>query len=132
MLSRKNKELRTIKDGVVGKYVKKDTPPEMPSECYIKIKYVTAAKTADSRLVFFNPDCWLHKRHTMSNCFACNNQSVNRIVFWLLLGNNVEWHSCNCKQFLFILSKMCWFSVLSLKSNRCSYCYDKEIYTFGY
>lgn len=32
MLSRKNKELRTIKEGVVGKYVKKDTPPEMPSE----------------------------------------------------------------------------------------------------
>lgn len=34
MLSRKNKELRTIKEGVVGKYVKKDTPPEMPSESY--------------------------------------------------------------------------------------------------
>lgn len=31
MLSRKNKELKTIKEGVVGKYVKKDTPPEMPS-----------------------------------------------------------------------------------------------------
>ncbi|KAH1007850.1 hypothetical protein HUJ04_005033 [Dendroctonus ponderosae] len=30
MLSRKNKDLRAIKDGVVGKYVKKDTPPEMP------------------------------------------------------------------------------------------------------
>lgn len=30
MLSRKNKELKTIKEGVVGKYVKKDTPPEMP------------------------------------------------------------------------------------------------------
>ncbi|XP_058789942.1 scaffold protein salvador [Phymastichus coffea] len=30
MLSRKNKDLRTIKEGVVGKYVKKDTPPEMP------------------------------------------------------------------------------------------------------
>lgn len=29
MLSRKNKELRTIKEGVVGKYVKKDTPPEV-------------------------------------------------------------------------------------------------------
>ena len=32
MLSRKNKDLRTIKEGVVGKYVKKETPPEMPSE----------------------------------------------------------------------------------------------------
>jgi len=31
MLSRKNKDLRTIKEGVVGKYVKKETPPEMPS-----------------------------------------------------------------------------------------------------
>lgn len=31
MLSRKNKDSRTIKEGVVGKYVKKDTPPEMPS-----------------------------------------------------------------------------------------------------
>lgn len=31
MLSRKNKDLKTIKEGVVGKYVKKDTPPEMPS-----------------------------------------------------------------------------------------------------
>ncbi|KAG5889395.1 hypothetical protein JTB14_018270 [Gonioctena quinquepunctata] len=30
MLSRKNKDLRTIKEGVVGRYVKKDTPPEMP------------------------------------------------------------------------------------------------------
>ncbi|XP_066594068.1 protein salvador homolog 1-like [Prorops nasuta] len=30
MLSRKNKDLRTIKEGVVGKYVKKDAPPEMP------------------------------------------------------------------------------------------------------
>ncbi|XP_060536361.1 scaffold protein salvador isoform X2 [Cylas formicarius] len=30
MLSRKNKDLRAIKEGVVGKYVKKDTPPEMP------------------------------------------------------------------------------------------------------
>lgn len=27
MLSRKNKDLKTIKEGVVGKYVKKDTPP---------------------------------------------------------------------------------------------------------
>ena len=33
MLSRKNKDLRTIKEGVVGKYVKKDTPPEVPSKC---------------------------------------------------------------------------------------------------
>lgn len=30
MLSRKNKDLRAINEGVVGKYVKKDTPPEMP------------------------------------------------------------------------------------------------------
>lgn len=30
MLSRKNKDLRTIKEGVVGKYVKKETPPEIP------------------------------------------------------------------------------------------------------
>ncbi|XP_077254615.1 protein salvador homolog 1 isoform X1 [Temnothorax americanus] len=30
MLSKKNKDLRTIKEGVVGKYVKKETPPEMP------------------------------------------------------------------------------------------------------
>ncbi|KAL1110336.1 hypothetical protein AAG570_007869 [Ranatra chinensis] len=30
MLSRKNKDLRTVKEGVVGKYVKKETPPEMP------------------------------------------------------------------------------------------------------
>lgn len=29
---RKNKDLKTIKEGVVGKYVKKDTPPEMPSK----------------------------------------------------------------------------------------------------
>lgn len=31
MLSRKNKDTRTIKEGVVGKYVKKDKPPEIPS-----------------------------------------------------------------------------------------------------
>uniref|UniRef100_A0A1B6K8H7 WW domain-containing protein n=1 Tax=Graphocephala atropunctata TaxID=36148 RepID=A0A1B6K8H7_9HEMI len=30
MLSRKNKDLRTIKEGVVGKYVKKEAPPEIP------------------------------------------------------------------------------------------------------
>ncbi|XP_063222216.1 protein salvador homolog 1 isoform X2 [Bacillus rossius redtenbacheri] len=30
MYSKKNKDLRTVKEGVVGKYVKKDTPPEMP------------------------------------------------------------------------------------------------------
>ncbi|XP_018908910.1 protein salvador homolog 1 [Bemisia tabaci] len=29
MLSRKNKDSRTIKEGVVGKYVRKETPPEM-------------------------------------------------------------------------------------------------------
>lgn len=38
MLSRKNKDLRTIKEGVVGKYVKKETPPEMPSELIKKKK----------------------------------------------------------------------------------------------
>ncbi|XP_011152350.1 protein salvador homolog 1 isoform X1 [Harpegnathos saltator] len=36
MLSRKNKDLRTIKEGVEGKYVKKETPPEMPN-CIITI-----------------------------------------------------------------------------------------------
>ncbi|GJQ78357.1 hypothetical protein Trydic_g22184 [Trypoxylus dichotomus] len=30
MLSRKNKDLKSIKEGVVGRYVKKETPPEMP------------------------------------------------------------------------------------------------------
>ncbi|XP_024085605.1 protein salvador homolog 1-like isoform X2 [Cimex lectularius] len=30
MLSRKSKDSRSVKEGVVGKYVKKDTPPEMP------------------------------------------------------------------------------------------------------
>lgn len=35
MLSRKNKELKTIKEGVVGKYVKKDTPPEIASNFYL-------------------------------------------------------------------------------------------------
>lgn len=34
MKSRKNKDLRTIKEGVVGKYVKKETPPEMPSKVF--------------------------------------------------------------------------------------------------
>lgn len=38
MLSRKNKDLRTIKEGVVGKYVKKETPPEMPSINYFYSK----------------------------------------------------------------------------------------------
>lgn len=37
MLSRKNKDLRTIKEGVVGKYVKKETPPEMPSKISLRI-----------------------------------------------------------------------------------------------
>lgn len=43
MLSRKNKDLRTIKEGVVGKYVKKDTPPEMPSKFKInnEINFIT-------------------------------------------------------------------------------------------
>ncbi|XP_066146914.1 protein salvador homolog 1 [Euwallacea fornicatus] len=30
MLSRKNKDLRAMKEGIMGRYVKKDTPPEMP------------------------------------------------------------------------------------------------------
>lgn len=30
MLSKKNKELRSIREGVVGKYMKKETPPELP------------------------------------------------------------------------------------------------------
>ncbi|KAK6636620.1 hypothetical protein RUM43_010282 [Polyplax serrata] len=30
MLSKKNKELRSIREGIVGKYVKKETPPELP------------------------------------------------------------------------------------------------------
>lgn len=34
MLSRKNKDTRTIKEGVVGKYVKKDKPPEIPSKLH--------------------------------------------------------------------------------------------------
>lgn len=44
MLSRKSKDLGTIKEGVVGKYVKKDTPPEMPSKLKIHLissKYIT-------------------------------------------------------------------------------------------
>lgn len=36
MLSRKSKD-KTIKEGVVGKYVKKETPPEIPSEFEIDI-----------------------------------------------------------------------------------------------
>lgn len=46
MLSRKNKELKTIKEGVVGKYVKKDTPPEMPS------KYGIISKTYSIFVMF--------------------------------------------------------------------------------
>lgn len=38
MLSRKNKDLRTIKEGVVGRYVKKDTPPEMPSKLKTRLE----------------------------------------------------------------------------------------------
>ena len=30
MLSKKNKESKNFADGVVGKYVKKDTPPSVP------------------------------------------------------------------------------------------------------
>lgn len=37
MLSRKSKD-KTIKEGVVGKYVKKDTPPEIPSmRCHCEL-----------------------------------------------------------------------------------------------
>lgn len=36
MLSRKSKD-KTIKEGVVGKYVKKDTPPEIPSNDFITL-----------------------------------------------------------------------------------------------
>lgn len=39
MLSRK-KDSRNVKEGVVGKYVKKDTPPEIPSKL-IKLIYIT-------------------------------------------------------------------------------------------
>lgn len=40
MLSRKNKDLRTIKEGVVGKYVKKETPPEMPSKLLLLLQII--------------------------------------------------------------------------------------------
>lgn len=35
MLSRKSKD-KSIKEGVVGKYVKKDTPPEIPGKPNLK------------------------------------------------------------------------------------------------
>lgn len=45
MLSRKSKDKSIHKDGVVGKYVKRDTPPEIPSE------YQLAAEAAQTLLV---------------------------------------------------------------------------------
>lgn len=45
MLSRKNKDLRTIKEGVVGKYVKKETPPEMPSKLLLLLSQMIFEKT---------------------------------------------------------------------------------------
>lgn len=45
MLSRKNKDLRTIKEGVVGKYVKKETPPEMPSKLLLLLSQIIFEKT---------------------------------------------------------------------------------------
>lgn len=44
MLSRKSKDKSIHKDGVVGKYVKRDTPPEIPSE------YQLAAEAAQTLL----------------------------------------------------------------------------------
>lgn len=44
MLSRKSKDKSIHKDGVVGKYVKRDTPPEIPSE------YQLVAKAAQTLL----------------------------------------------------------------------------------
>lgn len=38
MLSRKSKD-KSIKEGVVGKYVKKDTPPEIPGK--YKVQSIT-------------------------------------------------------------------------------------------
>lgn len=38
MLSRKSKD-KTIKEGVVGKYVKKETPPEIPSELFLLLLF---------------------------------------------------------------------------------------------
>lgn len=38
MLSRKSKD-KTIKEGVVGKYVKKETPPEIPSKSLMRYMF---------------------------------------------------------------------------------------------
>jgi len=42
MLSKKNKDLRTIKEGVVGKYVKKEIPPEIPSMYFTGICFYSS------------------------------------------------------------------------------------------
>ncbi|GLV40182.1 salvador [Carabus blaptoides fortunei] len=57
MLSRKNKELKTIKEGVVGKYVKKETPPEMP---------IINVWTTEPKRKLFNQRSSISNHHAMT------------------------------------------------------------------
>lgn len=56
MLSKKNKDLRSYADGVVGKYVKKDTPAVVPSEL-MKFIHVSFKSYYLNILLFINYGC---------------------------------------------------------------------------
>lgn len=76
MLSRKSKD-KTIKEGVVGKYVKKETPPEIPSECII-INIAVAVAPIQMRLTF---DLFVLFRLLFYFIFLSSSLSLSRSHF---------------------------------------------------
>ncbi|XP_053692616.1 scaffold protein salvador [Sabethes cyaneus] len=76
MLSRKSKD-KSIKDGVVGKYVKRDTPPEIPI-----INVLTSESQGKNKL--------LKGRRSSQQAFGGNNVGQNNNVYMPLTPTNTN------------------------------------------
>ncbi|EDW43282.1 GM23596 [Drosophila sechellia] len=74
MLSRRNKEKSQHKEGVVGKYMKKDTPPEI-SAINVWTSDQRAKKKSLQRCASTSPSCEFHPRSssTSRNTYSCTD-----------------------------------------------------------
>ncbi|KRK04111.1 scaffold protein salvador isoform X2 [Drosophila yakuba] len=74
MLSRRNKEKSQHKEGVVGKYMKKDTPPEIPV-INVWTSDQRAKKKSLQRCASTSPSCEFHPRSssTSRNTYSCTD-----------------------------------------------------------
>lgn len=78
MLSRKSKD-KTIKEGVVGKYVKKDTPPEIPSKDRIPnicLYYLHAHVSFGTKFFFVVINVWTIDNNKSKNKSRRNSQQI--------------------------------------------------------